>query len=38
MTLNLVTDAPLFAGEATMRMARELYGIRDPAERQLSML
>lgn len=37
-TPNTVTDAPLFEGAATIAMARETYGIRDPEDRQLSFL
>lgn len=33
-----VTDAPLFEGAATIAMARETYGVRNPDDRQLAFL
>lgn len=36
--INHVQDRPLFEGRATIAMAREVYGIRDPADRQMSFL
>jgi hypothetical protein len=33
----MVQDKPLFAGRATIAMAREVYGIRDPSDRQASL-
>ncbi len=35
---NEVTDKPIFAGDATVRMAREVYGISDPSCAQLALL
>ncbi len=35
---NEVTDKPIFAGEATVRMAREVYGISDPSCAQMALL
>lgn len=35
---NEVTDKPIFAGDATVRMAREVYGISDPSSAQLALL
>lgn len=35
--INLVQDRPVFEGRATMAMARQVYGIRDPADRQLAL-
>jgi hypothetical protein len=34
---NLVNDAPSFEGRAAIAMAREVYGIRDPADRRLTL-
>jgi len=34
---NIVTDRPLFQGRATVSMAREIYRIPDPANRQQSL-
>ena len=36
--INHVTTAPLFSGQATVDMAREVYGIGDPTQDQLSLL
>ena len=36
-SLNHVTDPPLFEGRATIAMAREVYGIRDPSDTQYSL-
>ena len=36
--INHVTTAPLFSGRATVDMAREVYGIGDPTQDQLSLL
>ena len=36
--INHVTTAPLFSGQATVDMARGVYGIRDPTQDQLSLL
>lgn len=36
-TLNHVLDPPLFAGQATVQMARYLYGISDPDDMQMSL-
>ena len=35
---NHVLDAPLFAGKATIAMARYIYGIKDPGDKQLQLL
>lgn len=35
---NSHTDRPTFAGVTTIAMARHVYGIKDPANRQLSLL
>jgi hypothetical protein len=35
---NIVTDKPLFEGRVTLAMARHVYGIPDPNNRQLSFL
>lgn len=35
---NHVTMTPTFEGKATIAMAREIYGIKNPADRQLSLL
>ena len=35
--VNHVQDAPLFQGKATVAMAREVYGIADPEDGQLSL-
>lgn len=35
---NHVTDKPVFQGKATVKMAREVYGISDPANRQMRLL
>ena len=35
--INMVQDKPLFAGRATIAMAPEVYGIRDPSDRQTSL-
>lgn len=37
-TVNNVTDKPVFQGKATVKMAREVYGISDPANRQMRLL
>ncbi len=34
---NIVTDRPVFQGRATICMAREVYSIPDPANRQQSL-
>ena len=34
---NIVTDPPLFEGRATIAMARQVYGIRNSAGRQLPL-
>ena len=34
---NKTSDQPLFAGRATIAKAREVYGIRDPSDRQGSL-
>lgn len=36
--INHVRDRPLFEGRATIAIARQVYGIRDPADRQMSFL
>lgn len=36
--VNQVTAAPLFSGEATLAMAREVYGIANPDAEQLTLL
>ncbi len=36
-SMNHVTDRPIFEGRATIAMAREVYGIRDPSDMQLSL-
>ena len=35
---NHVTIRPTFEGKATIAMARHVYGIKDPADRQFSLL
>jgi len=35
--INHVTTAPLFSGQATVYMAREVYGIADPTKDQMSL-
>ncbi len=35
--VNHVTEKPLFAGNATITMAREVYGIRNPDNKQLNL-
>lgn len=35
--INMVQDKPILAGRATLNMAREIYGIRDPSDRQTSL-
>jgi hypothetical protein len=35
--VNHVTEKPLFAGNATIAMARTVYKINDPGNRQLSL-
>ncbi len=35
--VNHVLEKPLFAGKATIAMARTVYGIADPDDQQLSM-
>lgn len=35
--VNHVTDPPIFEGAATVAMAREVYGIRDPDDQQLTL-
>jgi hypothetical protein len=34
---NIHTAKPIFAGKATIEKAREVYGIRDPSQTQLSL-
>lgn len=34
---NIHTAKPVFAGKASIAKAREVYGIRDPADRQLAL-
>jgi len=34
---NIVRDTPIFAGKATIAMAREVYGIPDPSDRQITL-
>ena len=34
---NHVTDKPLFQGTATIAMARQVYGIRNPENQQLAL-
>ncbi len=36
--VNHVQEAPLFQGKATIAMAREVYGIGDPDDGQMSLL
>ena len=36
--INHVKEPPLFSGKATIAMAREIYGITNPDEKQLSLL
>ncbi len=36
--VNHVTEKPLFAGKATIAMAREVYAIPNPTDAQLSLL
>ena len=35
--VNHVTEAPLFAGKATIAMARQTYGISDPEQKQMEL-
>lgn len=35
--VNHVREKPLFAGKATIAMARSIYGISDPNQRQLDL-
>ena len=35
--INHVTEKPIFEDKATIAMAREVYGIHDPADNQLVM-
>lgn len=35
--VNHVTEAPLFKGKATIAMARHVYGIKNPDDRQMSL-
>ncbi|WP_305971047.1 MULTISPECIES: hypothetical protein [unclassified Mameliella] len=35
--VNHVTEAPLFKGNATIAMARHVYGIANPNDRQMSL-
>ncbi len=35
--INHVTTAPLYSGQATVDMAREVYGIKDPSQDQMSL-
>ena len=37
-TVNNVTDKPIFQGKATVKMAREVYNIPDPANSQMRLL
>ena len=34
---NIVTDSPLFESKTTLAMAREVYDIRDPTDRQMQL-
>jgi hypothetical protein len=34
---NTVTDAPAFKGAATVATARQVYGIRNPEDKQLAL-
>ncbi len=36
--VNHVKEAPLFSGKATITMGREVYGIPNPDETQLTLL
>jgi len=36
-TVNHVTEAPLFQGKQTLAMARLLYNIQDPANKQMGL-
>tara|TARA_R110002072_G_scaffold302578_3_gene486435 strand:+ start:4104 stop:4436 length:333 start_codon:yes stop_codon:yes gene_type:complete len=36
-TVNHVREKPIFQGKATIRMAREVYGIADPTNSQLEL-
>ncbi len=36
--INHVTDKPLYSGKATIAMAREVYGIGNPEDAQMSLL
>ncbi|MCX6633531.1 MAG: hypothetical protein NT090_00315 [Acidobacteria bacterium] len=36
-TQNTVTETPVFQGAATIVTAREMYGIRDPDDKQLAL-
>ena len=35
---NEFTDKPIFSGQQTVKMAREVYGISDPSNHQLGLL
>ncbi len=37
-SVNHITAVPLFAGKATLAMARFIYGIKDPTQDQMSLL
>ena len=36
--INTSTEKPIFAGAATIRMAREVYGIENPQDGQMRLL
>ena len=35
--VNHVNEPPLFAGETTIAMARDVYGIKDPSNNQMKL-
>lgn len=37
-TVNHVQDRPILQGKATLKMAREVYGIPDPSDDQLKLI
>jgi len=36
-TVNHVSEKPLFSGKATIAMARQVYGIKDPNNKQMDL-
>lgn len=37
-SINLVRDRPVYEGRGTIAMARQVFGVRDPEDRQLTLL